>query len=153
LKSITYPLLIFFSLLSCNERLVYSEYDTFGETKWAYKNPKYFHISALDTTYTYNGSLHFTILTDYPYRNIWFRYNMSDKKEPEQIQMTLATKQGKWLGKGGGRLRHYSLPLFQNKKLTHQDTFTFWVQQYMRVDTLQGIKSVGLEISKDREVF
>ena len=138
---------------SCQKKTVYSNYRSLDNARWAFKDPITFGCAIPDTNYTYNGYLHFSIYTDYPFRNVWFRYQLGKNQKEQKKQIMLASKQGKWLGKGGGRTRRYRIPLFQNRKIQTNDSFNMEVTQYMRVDTLKGINTIGFELCKGNEVF
>jgi gliding motility-associated lipoprotein GldH len=60
----------------------------------------------------------------------------------------LANNYGEWYGKGMGKTKTLQFPYRTNFLFPYTGSYKFYIEQAMRVDTLKGIKAIGLKIEK-----
>ena len=89
--------------------------------------------------------------TDYPFSNLYLFIKTiypDGKVAMDTIQLQLADKSGKWLGKGIGKLRDNQVLLMKDIRFPYTGKYVFEISQAMRVNKLKGIKDIGMRISK-----
>ena len=66
----------------------------------------------------------------------------------DTIECTLATPEGRWIGKGSGSMRDLTIPLNENLRFPLTGLYHFEIEQAMREPVLKGISDIGLYIEK-----
>ena len=66
----------------------------------------------------------------------------------DTIECTLATPEGRWLGKGTGSMRDMIVTLNANLRFPLKGTYHFEIEQAMREPVLKGISDMGIFIEK-----
>ena len=66
----------------------------------------------------------------------------------DTIECTLATPEGRWIGKSSGSMRDLVVPLNENLRFPLTGTYHFEIEQAMREPVLKGISDIGLYIEK-----
>ena len=64
----------------------------------------------------------------------------------DTIECTLATPEGRWIGKGSGSMRDLTVPLNENLRFPLTGTYHFEIEQAMREPVLKGISDIGIYI-------
>lgn len=122
--------------------------------QWAYKDQPAFQFQITDTTALYH--LYFLIrhTEAYPYSNIWLwlytRQPGDTTYEKSRIEIPLAEKSGKWLGRGMGEIWEHRMPITRDDQpmiFSRQGIYEIRMEQNMRTDSLPEILDVGLRLS------
>ena len=135
-------------LASCNQNRVFEEYYGMEIQAWNIEDTVSFEVER-DLTYD-KAVLIFKYNNDYEYRNLYFRYILSDSlgKELDSRLINVPlfeSTSGKPLGKGyGSTFTNYDTLAINNKIDFHK----IHLLQYMRVDELKGIEAIGLKLIK-----
>ena len=111
-KILLAPLLIFF--LSCQESRVINKYKNFEEQKWHTDSIVKFNYFIEDSLANYIITLNIRHSTDYEFQNL-FLFIYDDLKK-DTIEVFLADKRGKWIGKGMGDVREVEVTFNKTKK-------------------------------------
>lgn len=109
-----------------------------------------------DTTHYYNIAFKLRIDDSYRYSNLYILYKMTGptgKSKTVRQNFDLASKDGKWLGKGYSNIFSYNFPIMHEIEFKSSGKYTLEVAQFMRTDQLMGVHDVGFEIIKGDEVF
>lgn len=143
-------------LASCDNSVIYQEYKEMDSDGWSKERKIDFEFNVQDTSSINNLFIQIRNKGNYPYSNLYLFVNMNGpggQVLQDTINIILADKRGKWLGKGVGDLWDLSVPYIRNFKFAQQGLYKFTYEQGMRVDDkLTGIADVGLCIEKsDRE--
>ncbi len=90
---------------------------------------------------------------DYSYYNLYLKFTLEDSLHQvieSQMQEVILfdPKTGKPYGSGLGDLFSHEFPAIDNFTFPYKGKFTFSVQQYMRVESLAGIQSLGLKVER-----
>lgn len=139
------------SLLSCDPLRVYDKFKDIENAKWNKNEHVKFDVRIDDTLSYNNVYINIRNSGDYKYSNIYLFMSTiypSQKISVDTIECTLANKEGKWLGKGLGDIKDNQMLLKKNVRFHQAGIYTFKFEQAMRVDDLEGIKSVGIRIEK-----
>jgi gliding motility-associated lipoprotein GldH len=140
---------ILFFLVSCNQNRVFEKYYGMETQSWNIDDTVSL---AVDKDLVYDKTvLIFKYNNDYEYRNLYFRYILSDslgnEVDSQLIDLPLfESSSGKPLGKGyGSTFTNYDTLPINNEIGFHQ----IHLLQYMRVDDLKGIEAIGIKLIKD----
>jgi gliding motility-associated lipoprotein GldH len=149
-------LLVAALLLSCNDKLVYSEYKATSGGAWNRDEKMLFSFTPPDTVSRHN--IFFTIRNDdnYPYSNLFLiaTFNFPDSSSiKDTLEYEMALPDGTWMGKGAGSIKENKLWYKENIIFPFNGVYTLELVQAMRkngsvsgLETLPGITDVGLEI-------
>ena len=136
---------------ACNFNSVYHENVALEDAKWYKDEAVHFEVEITDSLSGFDFYLNLRNSTDYRYSNLFIflmtRFPNGNLTR-DTIEIVLADKEGRWLGKGWGKLKENDVLLKKGLRFPLTGKYEFFVQQAMRVDTLEGIHDVGLQISK-----
>ena len=138
-------------LFGCGKSYFFSEITSIPEQTWTYANIPAYEIDIEDINAKYNLLLDITHDAYFPYQNIYIKFHATDPAGREtvtQVSIDLANKGGVWFGDCDDEWCH--LEGFLQKKLQFSEAgkYFFKVEQYMRVENLEGIQSIGLKVEK-----
>ena len=137
--------------ISCNNNVVFDDYKTFENQIWNSDSSVVFGYSASDTIYTHKLVIKVRHTTDYEFQNL-FLFIKTEKTDT--LELLLANKEGKWLGKGIGDVREVEFVYRKDKVFPRKGNFTFEIEQAIRygeletIQHLNNIKAIGLSIQK-----
>lgn len=140
-----------FLLIGCGKSYFFSETTSIPAETWTYANIPEFEVSVEDVTAKYNLLLDITHDADFPYQNIYIKFHATDPTGREtitQVPVDLANKGGVWFGDCGDKWCHLEGFLQKNLQFSEAGKYLFKLEQYMRIEALEGIQSVGLKIEK-----
>ena len=143
------PFLLLLILASCQESFYYSDSKAFDEDAWGYQDSLEFKVNIADTTTHFDLMLDLIHSADYPFQNIYVYINTqfpNGKRFGKEVNIDLANKLGVWQGKCSGDWCNVRVNLQQNAFFNETGDYTFTLKQYMRTDTLQGIRKVGFNL-------
>ncbi len=149
LGSLTFLTLIF--LTGCGKSYFFSETTEIPAETWTYANIPEFEVNVDDVAATYNLLLDITHSADFPYQNIYLKFHATDPAGREtvtQVPVEFANKGGVWFGNCSNEWCHLEGFLQKNLKFSEAGKYVFKLEQYMRIENLEGIQSVGLKIEK-----
>ncbi len=133
-------------VFSCGKNYQYQKsYDLEGE-QWTYADSLSFSFDIQDTTKIYNLYLQLEHSTDYDYQNLYTYIHTqfpSGDRLDEKLSLQLANKAGYWEGKCGKKHCKLTIPIQENAYFNQLGTHSLILEQYMRMDSLPGIKSIA----------
>ena len=121
------------------------------EAEWAQENRVAFDVDINDTISGYVFGIEFRHLENYRYSNLFVFLHTrmpNGNVTHDTIECTLATPEGRWIGKGSGSMRDLRVPLNENLRFPLKGTYHFEIEQAMREPVLKGISDIGLFIEK-----
>ncbi|MBR0175980.1 MAG: gliding motility lipoprotein GldH [Bacteroidales bacterium] len=150
MKRLTYILLMALLMASCandsfEKRVVITE------AEWAQQDRVSFDVDINDTISGYAFGLEFRHLENYRYSNLFIFLHTrmpNGNLTHDTIECTLATPEGRWLGKGTGSMRDMIVTLNANLRFPLKGTYHFEIEQAMREPVLKGISDMGIFIEK-----
>jgi len=127
----------------------------FEHKAWYYADSLKLRIPVQDTTRSYQLKLRLQTDDSYPYRNLYVKFKLQPpqgKATESQLDFVLADAAGKWnVEKGMGGLYTFNEVLMKNLRLPQTGEYTLGIKQYMRVDTLPGVRSIQLDVVPNTE--
>ena len=121
------------------------------EAEWAQENRVAFDVSIDDTLSCYKFGIGLRHLENYRYSNLFVFLHTrmpNGNVTHDTIECTLATPEGRWIGKSSGSMRDLIVPLNENLLFPLKGTYHFEIEQAMREPVLKGISDIGLYIEK-----
>lgn len=146
-------LMALMSLQSCQEGLLYERYYELENERWTYEEPINFEMEIPEAGVAYQLRLLLRHRNDYPYSNLWLKFYRtapSGKQKVQRIEVRLAKASGEWLGDGLGGLINQEPVLLDNWIPEESGTYTFTMEQHMRINNLSPITHVGLRVQESK---
>jgi len=152
-KILVFPVisLLLISLYSCDPNRVFDEYTDIKNSVWKQKDIIKFNVEIEDTLTPHHFFINVRNTSNYRFSNLYIFLNTeypNGKISRDTINCLLADDNGKWLGKGLGDIKDNQYLLKKGVRFRQKGTYSFGLEQAMRIDTLQGIKSMGIRIEK-----
>lgn len=150
-------LLVFASLnlmISCGTDAIYDN-NKDVDNSWSSKEKLTFNVDIKDTISACDIFINIRNTTDYKYSNLYFFLKTifpNQKISIDTVECFLADSKGKWLGKGYGKYRDQQILFKQNGRFPMSGNYRIEIEQATRDIDLEGIKSIGLRISKHKSI-
>jgi len=141
-------------VFSCNNNIVFDDYKAFENQTWNADSIIVLDYSVIDTISQNRLIIKVRHTIDYEFQNL-FLFIKAEKTDT--LELLLANKEGKWLGKGIGDVREVEVLYRKDKVFPKKGNFTFEIEQAMRygelekIQRLNNIKAIGLSIQKQDE--
>ena len=138
------------SIVSCNSDS-FNQRTVIPEAEWHQENRIAFDADISDTINGYVFGIGLRHLENYHYSNLFVFLHTrlpNGNVTHDTIECTLATPEGRWIGKSSGSMRDLSVPLNENLRFPLIGTYHFEIEQAMREPVLKGISDIGLFIEK-----
>lgn len=143
-----YLIILSILIYSCDSSRVYEDFNDMEEAFWHIDSIQTFDFQIEDTTRNYNVLATFRNASSYPFYNLYFQYSITDSlgevltQELKEVTLFNA-KTGEPYGDGLGDLFDHAFPVRENYTFPSPGTYSLQFQQFMRMDTLPFILSVG----------
>ncbi len=153
-KNSSLVLLIAICFAACGENLMYDKKYEIQQQRWAYKDTLNFDFEIKDTMKIYNLYLEIEHGNTYPYQNL---YLMTHTKFPsalrpaQQMNVDLAEKSGKWLGKKSGNNWTQRVDLQKDAYFSESGKYTLTLEQFMRRDSLPEINCIRFAVEETKQ--
>lgn len=149
-------LMVLLTLAGCDPARVYEQYHDLEKRCWTAEEKPEFSFQISDTATAYNLYASIRNDSDYPFANLYFTFRLSDTTGILQEKLVSAElferKTGKPLGSTGiGFLFDHRIALLQNYRFQKPGMYAIRLEQFMRTDTLCGIRATGLRVERVRE--
>ena len=121
------------------------------EAEWRQEDRVAFDVDINDTLSPYRFGIGLRHLENYHYSNLFVFLHTrmpNGNITHDTIECTLATPEGRWIGKSSGSMRDLLVPLNENLLFPLTGTYHFEIEQAMREPVLKGISDIGLYIEK-----
>ena len=123
------------------------------EAEWRQEEKVGFDVDIDDTINGYVFGLELRHLENYRYSNLFVFLHTrmpNGNLTHDTIECTLATPEGRWIGKSSGSMRDLRIPLNDNLRFPLTGSYHFEIEQAMREPVLKGISDIGLFIEKNK---
>lgn len=128
---------------------MYHSYQSLPSKGWEKSDTLFFHIPISDSLRDLHLSVEVRNESNYPYQDLYLfvSHNLQDSItwSVDTVMLTLANKEGKWLGTGWGSLYQSATPM-KSVVTKHPGNYTFKVTHGMKDNNLQGINDIGIKI-------
>ncbi len=151
-------LVIFLVVVGCDRSRIYEDNNDLSKAIWREDSIKIFQFQIEDASRPYNLYVNVTNRIDYPYYNLYYRYWLADSLNRSLKTGLMNTDlfdatSGEPKGSGVGDIFDHQSPILENYMFPAEGTYSISLQQYMRTDSLPGIRSIGtrVEMSEDSD--
>ena len=145
-------LLCVFSILSlfgCGPDYILDQTKKISSSGWTYADSLNFEVEIQDSLKIYNLYIDVEHSTEFSNQNLYLMIHTrfpSGKRISEKLSLEMANKAGVWFGNCNSEMCTLSVPIQQGAYFNAIGTHHFTIEQYMRVDPLQGIKKISFKI-------
>ena len=149
--SLAVALLIIAVLAGCDGDRVYQNFTDFDSQFWHQDTVVTFRFKIEDAGRAYNLKTLFRNSQQYPYHNLYYQYTLADERDSvlsqELMQIFLFDpKTGVPLGGGVGEVYDTDQVVLENFMFPSTGEYEVSITQYMRLDTLPNVHSVGWRV-------
>jgi len=141
-------------LSSCEKDVIASAKWSWPEEQWIKGDLKTLTMVGTDTTTAYHIDLSIDHSVDYPFQNVYVRLLTvfpSGKEIKSITSLELANVDGSWSGDCGTKTCSLTLPLQKGFTFPEIGEYKLTIEPYMRVDTIDGLKSMTVVCRKLEE--
>ena len=121
------------------------------EAEWAQEERVCFDVPIDDTLNGYVFGMELRHLENYRYSNLFVFLHTTfpnGNLTHDTIEFTLATPEGRWIGKSSGSMRDLRVPLNEALRFPLTGIYHFEIEQAMREPVLKGISDIGIFVEK-----
>lgn len=140
-------------LVSCDKNRVFEQNKSISQYSWDYNVPLTFTVDITDTVSTNNMYINIRNDGTYRFSNLFLFVNTvlpQGQHLRDTVEITLASPDGQWLGKGLGDIYANRYLFRENFRFPQKGTYRFELIQAMRVNPLLGIMDAGIRIEKEK---
>ena len=145
---------LLFALSSCGPNYIFEETFPLQGDTWTYADSLTFEVDVKDTLKIYNLYLDLEHSTDFGYQNLYTKINTAfpeGQRISETLSLELQHKSGMWLGDCSGDYCDLRIPIQEGAYFNASGLHTITIHQYMRADSLKGVKSLSLRVEDTGE--
>lgn len=138
------------SLASCDRAQVYEKSKPLGQI-WSKDSLARFEVNIDDTLSIHSVYVTMRNNSSYPFSNVYLFVTTvapSGAFVRDTMECILADESGRWLGKGFAKYWDNRFAMRKNVKFPEKGTYSFTIQQGMRLEELPGIHDVGIRIER-----
>ena len=145
-------------LISCEQGLIYSDFQSISQGSWDKDDIKVFNISEVDSISSFQMFINVRNNNSFPYSNLFL---ITELEYPngetfiDTLEYEMALPNGQWLGKGYGSIKENKLWYKENIVFPVNGVYTLRIGHAMRkngsvdgIIELPGITDIGVEIEK-----
>lgn len=155
IKSSILFILIFFSLISCDQKRVFDEYQSVGKS-WHKDSIVSFDLPQLDAKKTYNLYVNVRDNDDYPFNNLFLIVSLEQPNKQikvDTLEYQMTNPDGTLLGEGFTDIKENKLFYKDKVSFTQKGLYKIHIKHALRqtgkiegVTSLNGISDVGFRI-------
>ncbi|NVN93890.1 MAG: gliding motility lipoprotein GldH [Bacteroidetes bacterium] len=144
--------LFIFLTVSCGKAPLVDKSMDVNETAWDVKEKLNIDVRIDDTISTFNFYVKIRNTTDYKNSNFFLFIKTTFPNGQiaiDTLECILADNQGKWFGKGNGKIKDSRILLKKNAIFPMKGKYIFEIEHAMREKVTSGIKSIGFRIENN----
>jgi len=148
-------LLLVVIISACDSSRVFEDYNDFNEAFWHMDSVQSFQFHIEDTTNAVNILATFRNSAAYPFYNIYYQYSLLDStgnllRDNLKEYNLFDPKTGEPFGSGLGDVFDHAVMIEENYHFPAPGAYSVQLQQFMRMDTLPFILSVGARVEMSK---
>lgn len=136
--------------------MILDVYEELPSEGWSYEDSVELSFDITDTTHYYQLFINLRINAKYKWENFFIKMTIvspSGEEKTSVEQLILAENSGKWRGSGIGDIITFQEPIQKRKTFKEKGTYKVILKQNMREDNWQNLRSIGMKIEKQEEIF
>ncbi|MBN1599723.1 MAG: gliding motility lipoprotein GldH [Bacteroidales bacterium] len=147
--NISFYLLIFAVVFSCDKYGVFEKVVEVQNSEWEADTKYDFNFTISDTTLSYDLLIHFRNSKHYMYSNVWLfiqTTSPSGTVQRDTLEIILANQAGRWMGQGIGDVNAILVPYKVNVLFPIRGIYNISLQHAMREEKLEHVLDIGLRV-------
>ncbi len=144
---------VIFLLIKCGNPALIDNSINVDESNWNVDQKLKIDIDIDDTISTYNFYINLRNTTEYKNSNFFLFIKTifpNGQIAIDTLECILADNQGKWLGKGNDKIKDNKILFKKDAIFPMKGKYKFEIEHAMREKSVEGIKTVGLRIEKNK---
>ncbi|REK05755.1 MAG: gliding motility lipoprotein GldH [Bacteroidetes bacterium] len=140
-----------FILVSCDSRVIFEDNIRIPENRWYQDNIIRLQAEIPDTVTPLNLYINVRNASGYQFSNLFLFMNTITPDSMiarDTVEIQLADESGRWMGDGMGDIWDNRILFKKNFRFPVAGTYTFELQQAMRVNPLPQIMDAGIRIER-----
>ena len=141
-------------ITSCGPTYLFNKSQEIGKAQWTYDNIIGFEFNVQDTTKIYKLILELEHSTEFSNQNLYTKIHThfpGGEKIEEVVSLELANKAGFWFGDCNSEYCTLEIPIQPGAFFNQAGDYRIEVEQFMREELVEGIRSVGFKIEETGE--
>lgn len=138
-----------FLFSSCGPEVIFEKELEIPAGGWTYQDTLHYEFEIVDTSKIYNLFLDLAHTTAFASQNLYVKLYTgfpNGQRPAQRLSIDMADKTGAWLGNCSGEKCQLNIPIQSNAYFDQVGTYSFTVEQFMRMDSLPGIESAAFRI-------
>lgn len=139
---------------ACGPNYIYEKTYEINQGTWTYADSLVFEVDVEDTLKIYNLYLDLEHNTAYSFQNLYTQINTafpSGQRISENLSLELQHKSGMWLGDCSRDYCELRIPIQEGAYFNASGLHTIVIHQFMRSDSIKGVKSLSLRVEDTGE--
>ncbi len=139
--------------VSCSDNVIFSQYTEIKDGVWAKDRSFGFKIDVEDTVSTYEIDILLRNTDVFPRQNLWLSIAQEFNGQEvgrDTVDIFLLDEDGKWRGSGLGSGYDNQFVWKQHVRFPRKGSYVYRFSQLMRIDVLEGIERIGIEVTKEK---
>lgn len=154
LASCFFLIFLLTALFSCDNNRIFDEYKAIPDHNWNKDNPVVFKFYVEDTVSLHDFYINIRHGGQYQFSNLFLFVTSTlpdGKMARDTVELILADRDGRWLGKGLGDIWTHNFPFYEKFRFPWKGEYKIAMTQAMRVEVLPSVMDVGLRIESTTE--
>jgi gliding motility-associated lipoprotein GldH len=142
------------TLGSCDKGVLVSEQWEWKDKQWIHGDRKAMILEGVDTSSVYEMDIRLDHEQTYDFQNLYIKTWTtfpSGKEVTSVTSIELIREDGSWAGDCRGNVCSIEMPLQMRFTFPEIGKYTWGVEPYMRMDTVEGIKSFRVTVKKVKD--
>lgn len=139
-------MIIAFLIEGCSHHALLDEFKAIPKQSWNYSETPVFDVHIADNNQAYKLKINARITADYRYSNLFLLVHQQGpgmELLTKRVELKVADKDGRWLGRGVGSLYSYQIAYDNNYLFPDTGVYVFRLEQNMRDNPLKGVSDIG----------
>ncbi len=135
----------------CDNKRVFEKNTEIANAVWDSENIISYDVPVMDTVQAHDVFLNIRNSGKYKYSNLFVfitTHAPNGNILTDTLEIPLADRHGKWLGRGIGDIWTHQVPYKTNIRFPYRGIYTFGIQQAMRTEHLHEIYDIGLRVAR-----
>ncbi|MBC8048191.1 MAG: gliding motility lipoprotein GldH [Fimbriimonadaceae bacterium] len=139
------------AITGCTKTNLYDKNISIEKNTWMYDDAKKFEVTIIDSASIYNLFINVRHTDAYAFNNMWLRITTilpDSSRTEDKVNVQLAQDNGAWTGNCVDGVCYNSVLVMPNFTFTQTGTYTFLIEQDMRINPVTNILDIGIRIER-----
>lgn len=136
-------------IFGCGPDYIFEKTYEIKDNTWTYADSVQFEVDIPDSLKIYNLYIDVGHATDFPKQNMYVMIHTTfptGERLSEKVSLEMANKAGVWFGDCNSEWCDFKVAIQQDAYFNTIGKYFFTIEQFTRIDSLPGIKSIAFKI-------